>query len=99
MKRAEVLAKIRREHFKNHLAKRKRDKAERNELRKQGIEPARKVPRTIENTRIRDETTVGRDDVETLQDVAVDELSTYFAGKAPKILITTNTHPSRVSGR
>jgi hypothetical protein len=96
MKRAEVLAKLRRAHFKTQLAKRKRQKEEREELRKQGIEPARKVPRTIENTRIRDERTVARDDVETLQDEAVDELSTYFAGKQPKILITTNTHPSKV---
>lgn len=96
MKRAEVLAKLRRAHFKTQLAKRKRDKEEREELRKQGVEPARKVPRTIENTRIRDERTVAREDVETLQDEAVDELSTYFAGKQPKILITTNTHPSKV---
>ena len=99
MKRAEVLAKLRRAHFKTQLAKRKRQKEEREELRKQGIEPPRKVPRTIENTRVRDERTVARDDVETLQDEAVDELSTYFAGKQPKILITTNTHPSKVSRR
>lgn len=96
MKRAEVLAKLRRAHFKTKLEKRKRDKSDRDELQKQGIEPERKVPRTIENTRVRDETTVARDDIETLQDEAVDELATYFAGKQPKILITTNTHPSKV---
>jgi len=41
-------------------------------------------------------TIVERDDEEVLQDEAVDELQTYFEGKQPKILLTTNQKPSKV---
>jgi hypothetical protein len=39
---------------------------------------------------------VARDDDEVAADEAVDELQTYFAGKQPKILLTTNQRPSKV---
>ncbi len=50
-------------------------------------------PRTIENMREADVTTVAQDDEEVLADEATDELSTYFSGKPPKVLITTSRKP------
>ncbi|KAJ8657705.1 hypothetical protein O0I10_006520 [Lichtheimia ornata] len=47
------------------------------------------VPRTIENTREKDDTMVP-DDGEVAEDEAMDELSSYFSGKTPKICITTS---------
>lgn len=69
--------------------------AVRAEEAKTGIIKPRKVPKTIENTREPDETFVRRDDVETAHDAATDELAPHFAGvREPKILMTTNEHPS-----
>lgn len=51
---------------------------------------ARQVPKTIESQRIVDETTVAADDEEVANDQATDELSAYFNGKRPKILVTTS---------
>lgn len=53
------------------------------------------MPRTLENTRVPDETIVLPDDEEVLQDEKTDELSTYFDRKIiPKVLILSVRKPS-----
>ncbi len=54
----------------------------------------KKIPKTIENTRKRDETTVEADDEEVAGDEAIDEFAEYYAKKQkPKLLITTSNRP------
>ena len=58
--------------------------------------PPKQVPRTIENTRTADETTVKEDDAEVFNDEKDDEFAEYFNNdKAPKIMITTRPKCSR----
>ena len=53
------------------------------------------MPKTIENSRVPDETIVLPDDEETLQDERTDEFSTYFDRRVtPKVLITSADKPS-----
>ena len=53
------------------------------------------MPRTIENTCVRDETTVIPGDAEVSKDNANDEFSSYFNSLAtPKVLITSADRPS-----
>lgn len=57
--------------------------------------PPKEVPRTIENTRIPDETVVLPDDEEILQDERSDKFAAYFDRSAtPKVLITSADRPS-----
>eukprot|EP01116_Phalansterium_solitarium_P023613 TRINITY_DN8375_c0_g1_i2.p1 TRINITY_DN8375_c0_g1~~TRINITY_DN8375_c0_g1_i2.p1 ORF type:complete len:255 (-),score=127.58 TRINITY_DN8375_c0_g1_i2:651-1415(-) len=58
--------------------------------------PAKKVPRTLDNTREADETVVTPDDAEALADEAADEFASYYTPGAatPKLLLTSNVHPS-----
>lgn len=57
--------------------------------------PARKVPKTIESTRERDETVVVADDEELEADTAEDEFAAHFnREQAPQILVTTSRKPS-----
>ncbi len=93
MKRQEQLDKVRAEALATRQAKRK---AERQAEAEAGVAKKRRVPKTIENTRVADETMVARDDLETAHDAATDELAAHFAGvREPKILITTNEKPSK----
>lgn len=56
--------------------------------------PPRKVPKTIESTRVYDETMVDPQDEEVLFDEASDEMAPYFNREtSPKILITTADRP------
>ena len=73
---------------------RKKHKAELEEL---GEEPAPKqIPRTVENTRIHDDTAVSSFDIEVLGDEKDDEFSEYYANtKKPKIMITTRPKCSK----
>eukprot|EP01035_Chromulina_nebulosa_P027184 gene27184-35704_t len=58
--------------------------------------PPKQVPRTIENTRIHDETTVKADDVEVFEEEKCDEFSKYFSNEVkPKIMISTRPKCSR----
>ncbi|KAF7724590.1 Ribosome production factor 1 [Apophysomyces ossiformis] len=54
------------------------------------------VPKTLENTREKDETMVENDE-EVAEDEAVDELASYFTGKTPKVLVTTSKCCSQIS--
>ena len=57
--------------------------------------PPKLVPKTLESTRIQDETIVLPDDEEVLQDEKTDEFAGYFDCKtAPKVLIISVTKPS-----
>lgn len=57
-------------------------------------EPPKQVQKTLENTRVKDETWVEPDDEEVLQDAMNDEYAEYFSGeKVPKILFTTCNRP------
>ncbi|XP_051930594.1 ribosome production factor 1 [Hippocampus zosterae] len=56
--------------------------------------PPKQVPKTIENQRVHDETTVDPEDEEVAFDEATDEFSAYFNGLTnPKVLITTSDRP------
>ena len=58
--------------------------------------PPKQVPRTLENSRIIDETTVRPDDDEVVGDERDDEFAHYFSNeKKPKIMITTRPKCSR----
>lgn len=57
--------------------------------------PPKLVPRTIENTRILDETVVLPDDEEVVQDEKTDEFASYFECRvSPKVLLLTVKKPS-----
>uniref|UniRef100_A0A672MU60 Ribosome production factor 1 n=1 Tax=Sinocyclocheilus grahami TaxID=75366 RepID=A0A672MU60_SINGR len=56
--------------------------------------PPKEVPKTIENQRIYDETTVNPEDEEVAFDEGTDEFSAYFSRLTnPKVLITTSDRP------
>ncbi|EDO43977.1 predicted protein [Nematostella vectensis] len=75
--------------------KRERRKKRKREEQELGDEaPPKQVPRTIENTRVQDETMVDPLDEEVLQDESTDELSYYFKREVtPKVLITSSDRP------
>lgn len=80
--------------------KREKQKLKRDERKKkrkaraQGQDVPVQVPRTLENTREPDETTVAQHDEEVKLDEASDEMSSYFNREAPpKVLITCNENP------
>jgi len=57
---------------------------------------AKQTPRTLDNTREQEPTTVRPDDDEVALDEAEDEFAEYFADTVrPKILLTTRPRPSR----
>ncbi|KAK7889446.1 hypothetical protein WMY93_025006 [Mugilogobius chulae] len=56
--------------------------------------PPKEIPKTIENQRVYDETTVDPDDEEVKFDEETDEFAAYFNGLTnPKVLITTSDRP------
>lgn len=58
--------------------------------------PPKQVARTIENTRVKDETVVESEDVEVIGDEKDDEFAKYFSNEAkPKIMISTRPKCSR----
>ena len=57
--------------------------------------PPKLIPRTIENTRIMDETIVQPDDEEVIRDEKTDEFASYFdRHMTPKVLLLTVKKPS-----
>lgn len=58
--------------------------------------PPKQIPKTLENMRELDETTVRPDDTEVFGDEKDDEFAAYYSNeKKPKIMITTRPKPSR----
>jgi len=83
-----------------YRAEKKKKKKEKKILkRKKGSEAEgtpKKIPRTIENTRLPDETMVTGEDTEVMEETQEDEFSEYYRdGKDPKTLITTNMVPTQ----
>lgn len=77
---------------KEKLAIKKKKKKEREALGDKA--PPKPVPKTIENQRVYDETTVDPNDEEVILDEATDEFAPYFNRQTvPKILITTSDRP------
>ncbi|KAG8555260.1 hypothetical protein GDO81_017647 [Engystomops pustulosus] len=77
---------------KEKIALRKKRKKEREALGDKA--PPKAVPKTIENQRVYDETTVDPADEEVKYDEATDEFAPYFQRQTtPKILITTSDRP------
>ncbi|XP_040263873.1 ribosome production factor 1 [Bufo bufo] len=87
-----MFMKLKMERRKEKLALRKKRKKEREALGDKA--PPKAVPKTIENQRVPDETTVDPEDEEVAYDEATDEFAPYFNRQtAPKILITTSDRP------
>lgn len=66
-----------------------------------GVEgPKRAVPKTLENTRDADPTTLPADDPDALAAAAADEFAPYFAReKAPAVMVTTSVSPKGATYR
>ncbi|MCJ8737812.1 hypothetical protein PDJAM_G00028330 [Pangasius djambal] len=87
-----MFMKLKQEKRKQKLQLRKKRKKEREALGDKA--PPKEVPKTIENQRIYDETTVDPEDEEVAFDEGTDEFSAYFNKLInPKVLITTSDRP------
>uniref|UniRef100_A0A6I8Q1Y0 Ribosome production factor 1 n=1 Tax=Xenopus tropicalis TaxID=8364 RepID=A0A6I8Q1Y0_XENTR len=87
-----MFMRLKQEKRKEKLALRKKRKKERAALGDKA--PPKPVPKTIENQRVYDETTVDPADEEVALDEAIDEFAPYFNKQTtPKILITTSDRP------
>ncbi|XP_018417362.1 PREDICTED: ribosome production factor 1 [Nanorana parkeri] len=87
-----MFLKLKQEKRKEKIAMKKKRKKERQALGDKA--PPKSVPKTIENQRVYDETTVDPADEEVAFDEATDEFAPYFNRQtAPKILITTSDRP------
>uniref|UniRef100_A0A3P8ZIL5 Ribosome production factor 1 n=1 Tax=Esox lucius TaxID=8010 RepID=A0A3P8ZIL5_ESOLU len=87
-----MFMKLKLEKRKQRMAMKKKKKKERDALGDKA--PPKNVPKTIENQRIYDETTVNPEDEEVAFDEGTDEFSAYFNRLThPKVLITTSDRP------
>ncbi|XP_061593142.1 ribosome production factor 1 [Cololabis saira] len=87
-----MFMKFKQEKRKQKLQMKKKRKKEREALGDKA--PPKEVPKTIENQRVYDETTVDPEDEEVAFDEGTDEFSAYFNGLTnPKVLITTSDRP------
>ena len=86
--RQEMYFKLQQEKRKLKSKERKKKLADPNRVKQE--------PRTIENTREPEDSTVKQDDEEALQEINVDEFASYFNKEiAPKVFITTVNHPRK----
>ncbi|KAK0143393.1 Ribosome production factor 1 [Merluccius polli] len=91
-RRHQMFMKLKQEKRKQKMQVRKTRKKERDALGDKA--PPKEVPKTIENQRVYDETTVDPDDEEVAFDEGTDEFSAYFNRLTnPKVLITTSDRP------
>eukprot|EP00658_Telonema_sp_P-2_P023498 TRINITY_DN19422_c0_g1_i1.p1 TRINITY_DN19422_c0_g1~~TRINITY_DN19422_c0_g1_i1.p1 ORF type:complete len:190 (-),score=57.84 TRINITY_DN19422_c0_g1_i1:93-662(-) len=76
-----------------HVAKKAKAKARRARQKEHEMlgadAPPKQEPRTLDNTREKDDTMVG-DDEEVMEDEKMDEFASYFSGAPSKIMITSN---------
>lgn len=90
--RSEAYRQLKREKKKEKLQEKKRKKKEAEAMGEEA--PPKKVPKTIENMRIPDETMVSPQDEEVAKDEETDEFASYFnRDTTPKVLITTSDRP------
>lgn len=93
-KRAEIYAKYKAQ--KSKVKKVVKEERKRTAESLGDLAPPKLAPKTIENTRIADDSTVQPDDEEVLGDERDDEFAPYYdQGKKPKIMITTRPKCSR----
>jgi ribosome production factor 1 len=86
--RQEMYHKYKREQTKLKIKERKRKLADPNRVKQ--------VPRTIENTREPEDSTVNADDTEAQKEISVDEFASYFNKEIPpKVFITSVNHPRK----
>ncbi|TRY82608.1 hypothetical protein DNTS_032562 [Danionella cerebrum] len=91
-RRHSMFLKFKEERRKNKLLLKKKKKKERKALGDKA--PPKEVPKTIDNQRVYDETTVNPEDEEVAYDEGTDEFSAYFNRLTnPKVLITTSDRP------
>ncbi|TNN69115.1 Ribosome production factor 1 [Liparis tanakae] len=91
-RRHSMFVKYKQEKSKLKVQLKKKKKKERKALGDKA--PPKEVPKTIENQRVYDETTVDPGDEEIAFDEGTDEFSSYFNGLTnPKVLITTSDRP------
>ncbi|KAJ8016021.1 hypothetical protein DPEC_G00002810 [Dallia pectoralis] len=87
-----MFMKLKLEKRKQKMAIKKKKKKERDALGDKA--PPKELPKTIENQRVHDETTVNPEDEEVAFDEGTDEFSAYFNRLInPKVLITTSDRP------
>ncbi|KAF7665919.1 hypothetical protein LDENG_00127070 [Lucifuga dentata] len=87
-----MFMKLKQEKRKQKMLLKKKKRKEREALGDKA--PPKEVPKTIENQRVYDETTVDPEDEEVAFDEGTDEFSAYFNGLInPKVLITTSDRP------
>eukprot|EP00873_Tetraselmis_striata_P029893 jgi/Tetstr1/450157/TSEL_037199.t1 len=98
MVRSELYAKLKKQKQKEKRAAREKRQKEAVEAEERGEEaPAKQIPRTLENTREKDETMVQPEDDEVAADEAQDEFAAHFnCDRPPKVLLTTCYKPSKV---
>ncbi|XP_073401013.1 ribosome production factor 1-like [Dendrobates tinctorius] len=93
-----MFMRLKMEKRKAKLALKKKLKKEREALGDKA--PPKPVPKTMENQRVYDETTVDPADEEVAYDEATDDFAPYFNRKTtPKILITTSDRPRGRKGK
>lgn len=93
MKRAQVRARLKAAKAKGKRDRREKRRREADELGPDA--PPKQVPKTLDNQRAPDISTVDAEDDEVYADECDDEFADYFLhGKAPKIMITTRPKPS-----
>uniref|UniRef100_A0A7S0RIG7 Brix domain-containing protein n=1 Tax=Chlamydomonas leiostraca TaxID=1034604 RepID=A0A7S0RIG7_9CHLO len=97
-KRSELYAKLKHKQKKKKKQEREKRQKEEQKAVAAGLEPPpRKQQKTIENTRVKDETMVADGDEEVVADEEQDEFAEHFANaRPPKVLITTCYKPSKV---
>lgn len=98
IKRSELYAKLLHEKKREKRKQRKKAAAEISKALELGQEPPTKQqPKTIENTREKDETIIQAEDEEIEEDLAEDEFSQYFNREvSPKVLLTTGRKPTAI---
>ncbi|KNC53225.1 uncharacterized protein AMSG_09312 [Thecamonas trahens ATCC 50062] len=93
-KRSAVFQRLKKEKKKAQREGRRKRKAEADALG--DAAPPKKMPRTLESMRPKDETTVKEDDEEVMDDVNFDAFAAHFRGeKEARLLFTTSPNPSR----
>ncbi|XP_035699880.1 ribosome production factor 1-like [Branchiostoma floridae] len=98
MRRTQEFIKLKRQRRKEKKELQKKKKREAEALGDEA--PPKKVPKTIENMRVFDETMVDPQDEEVLHDEAHDEMASYFTRDSrPKVLITSSDRPRSTTTR
>eukprot|EP00697_Spironema_sp_BW2_P016579 gnl/Spiro4/7898_TR4162_c0_g1_i1.p1 gnl/Spiro4/7898_TR4162_c0_g1~~gnl/Spiro4/7898_TR4162_c0_g1_i1.p1 ORF type:complete len:312 (-),score=63.13 gnl/Spiro4/7898_TR4162_c0_g1_i1:41-976(-) len=92
IKRNELFQKLKKEKKKKKRQDREKRKREEEELGENA--PPKKVPRTLDNTRVEDETMICNHEEQVAADLASDEFANYFQGQTPRLMLTTCKKPT-----